>query len=37
MRVGRPEVLTIPKYQIDNLLALIGAAADPVRQGTASR
>ena len=36
MRVGRPEVLTIPKYQIDNLLALVGAAADPARQGTAS-
>jgi hypothetical protein len=37
MRVGSPDVLTIPTYQIDNLLALIGAAAEPVRQGTASR
>lgn len=28
MLVGAPEVFTIPKYQIDNLLALIGATTE---------
>jgi hypothetical protein len=37
MRVGSPEVITIPQYQIDNLLALVREVADPTRQGTASR
>jgi hypothetical protein len=35
--VGSPDVMTIPKYQIDNLLALVEAAAEPSRRSTASR
>ncbi len=31
MAVGRPEVVTIPKYQIDHLLALVAAAGDAGR------
>jgi hypothetical protein len=37
MVVGQPEVFTIPKYQIDNLLALVETTAEPGRQKTASR
>jgi hypothetical protein len=37
MVVGQPEVVTIPKYQIDNLLALVETTAEPGRQKTASR
>jgi hypothetical protein len=37
MLVGRPVVVTIPKYQIDNLLALIQAAGERSGQGTAGR
>jgi Domain of unknown function (DUF4340) len=35
MRVGRPVVVTIPGYQIDNLLALVQAAGE--RAGAAAR
>jgi hypothetical protein len=35
--VGRPVVVTIPKYQIDNVLALIRAAGERSDQGTAGR
>ena len=37
MVVGRAEVGTIPKYQIDNLLGLIEAATEPGRSKTAKR
>jgi hypothetical protein len=37
MLVGRPVVVTIPKYQIDNVLALIRAAGERSDQGTAGR
>ncbi len=37
MLVGSPEVVTIPKYQIDNLLALVAAATGLSRRGTAGR
>lgn len=37
MVVGRAEVGTIPKYQIDNLLELIEAATEPGRSKTAQR
>jgi hypothetical protein len=37
MVVGRAEVGTIPKYQIDNLLELIEAAAEPGRSKIAKR
>jgi len=37
MLVGSPVVVTIPKYQIDNLLALIQAAGERSGQGTAGR
>jgi uncharacterized protein DUF4340 len=37
MRVGRPEVITIPNYQIDNLQALIRAAVESAPRGTAER
>jgi hypothetical protein len=37
MLVGNPVVVTIPKYQIDNLLALIQAAGERSGQGTAGR
>jgi hypothetical protein len=37
MVVGRAEVGTIPKYQIDNLLELIEAATEPGRSKTAKR
>jgi hypothetical protein len=37
MLVGRPVVLTIPKYQIDNLLELIQMAGERSTQGTADR
>ena len=37
MVVGRAEVGTIPKYQIDNLLELIEAATEPGRSKTAER
>jgi len=37
MVVGQPEVVTIPKYQIDNLLALVETTAEPGRQKTARR
>ena len=35
--VGRPVVVTIPKYQIDNVLALIRAAGERSDQGTAGQ
>ncbi|MGH7417158.1 MAG: hypothetical protein ACREKB_05210 [Candidatus Rokuibacteriota bacterium] len=37
MLVGSPAVVTIPKYQIDNVLALIHAAGERSDQGTAGR
>lgn len=37
MLVGSPVVVTIPKYQIDNVLALIRAAGERSDQGTAGR
>ena len=37
MRVGNPVVMTIPNYQIDNLQALVRAAADSAPRGTAER
>jgi hypothetical protein len=37
MLVGRPVVVTIPKYQIDNVLALIHAAGERSDQGSAGR
>jgi hypothetical protein len=37
MLVGSPVVVTIPKYQIDNVLALIHAAGERSDQGTAGR
>jgi Domain of unknown function (DUF4340) len=37
MRVGRPVVMTIPSYQIDNLLSLVQAAAERVGAGAAAR
>jgi hypothetical protein len=37
MVVGSPVVVTIPKYQIDNLLGLIQAASERSGQGTAGR
>ena len=37
MLVGNPVVVTIPTYQIDNLLALIETTAEPSRPKTADR
>ena len=37
MLVGSPVVVTIPKYQIDNMLALIHATEERSDQGTAGR
>jgi len=37
MLVGSPVVVTIPKYQIDNVLGLIRAAGERSDQGTAGR
>jgi hypothetical protein len=37
LRVGRPVVVTVPGYQIDNLLALVQAAGERTGAGTATR
>jgi Domain of unknown function (DUF4340) len=37
MRVGRPVVVTIPGYQIDNLLSLVQAAGEHAGAGAAAR
>jgi hypothetical protein len=37
LRVGRPVVVTVPEYQIVNLLSLVQAAAERAGAGTATR